>query len=337
MNSNVMLQVMRFLLLALILPAIFSFFVYYGFASNYTMRKVYSESGFRGQYENGIFRYRILGRAAVMATYDLINRYHLPAMGPKALRLLDPEASEALYTAYFIVNTVFMCLTCTVFFFVADRCCGRNEQWMVDLSLLLMMSLMALTQYVVVPYDLMSYCFLSVSILTILRERQNVATLALLISALVLCTMTRETALLIPAFYLAVNRRYITQRLSGWRLNWEQKVFALLILCLLLAAVCLRAYYGTNHAVYQQITIARWFQFPPDVIGAVFFVSLLAVMLSSEPARSESLVFLLAAAPYILAIFVVASPWETRLFCPIFLCLTILKLRSVAKPIAVAH
>jgi hypothetical protein len=321
MNSNVMLQAMRFLILALVLPSILSFFVYYGFASNYTMRNVYSEAGFHEQYDNGIYRYRVLGRAAVLGAYEAITKYHLPSMGPKALHLVDPEASDALYTACFAVNTVFMCLTSAALFFITDRLCSRREQWIGDLSLLLMLCLMALTQYVVVPYDLMSYFFLAISIFATMKNPQSAAWIALLCAAVVLCTLTRETSLLILAFYFAVHRRQLIERHSGWRLSGIQIAFALMVASFLITSALLRAYYGTEHAFYQQFAISKLFQFPPNIIGTIFFLALLAVMLLSQPVRRDAYAFLLASSPYIAAVFLFASPWETRLFCPVFLCL----------------
>jgi hypothetical protein len=255
-------------------------------------------------------------------------------MGPKALHLVDPAASDALYTACFLVNTVFMCLTCAVLYFVAERICGRQGQWIKDLSLLLMMFLMAITQYVVVPYDLISYFFLAVSMLAMVRDPISAGWTALLCSAVVLGALTRETVVLILAFYVAVYAQRLIERPKGWRLNRVQMTLALALACFAVTSAILRAYYGTDNA-YQQFAIPSFFRFAPNIVGTLFLVALVALMLLSEPGRSNSTIFLLAASPYTIAIFLFASPWETRLFCPIFLCLIVLKLRAVGPPVSV--
>src|SRR5260221_12240856 len=89
---------LRFTLLGGVIPFCFSFIVYFGFVSNYTVH-LFSESKFRSAYEGNIYKYRVLGRVAVLTTYDLLDRYHLAAKPPKALNFYDSENSPTMYTA----------------------------------------------------------------------------------------------------------------------------------------------------------------------------------------------------------------------------------------------
>ena len=319
--------VMRFLLLGWIIPFSFGVFVYYGFSSNYTI-SYFSESNFRKSYENGLYKYRVLGRAAVLGTYDLIEIYHLPSMGPKALKFHDPNASPALYTAYFLVNTFFFCLACSALFLAIHRLCPQPFTWINDVALLLMALLMAITQYVVVPYDMLSYFCLAAAIWIMLQFRLGALRLLLLCAALIAGTLTRETTLLIVAFYVGIYHQEIFQKPRAGKLRSEQKDLIALFACFAATYGLLRVYYGTEHGAYQQITIGGFLTFAPDVLGLIFSVAMIVVLTMGHAGRREALWFMLAASPYLLAIIIVASPWETRLVCPIFIGLIVIKLRN---------
>lgn len=63
-------RILRWLVLAIALPALVGFVAYYGFCTNYTGR-VFHEAGFRRLYESGVYKYRVLGRSRESAALVL--------------------------------------------------------------------------------------------------------------------------------------------------------------------------------------------------------------------------------------------------------------------------
>src|SRR6266540_2096359 len=152
---------LRILLLGCVIPIIASSIVYQGFTTNYTTQ-VFSEQSFKNQYENGIYKYRVLGRVLLLKTYKLINSYELPTLTPfNSLKLLDRAGDIEFFSAYFYINTVFLCLTCMVLFFILGGHTKDTDFMNVDLPILFICFLIAITQYVIVPYDNISYFFLA--------------------------------------------------------------------------------------------------------------------------------------------------------------------------------
>src|SRR3954466_5677033 len=99
----------KLFLFSVVLPTFLNIFVYFGFVTAYTTT-TFTKEGFLGQYRNGIYRYRVLGRVLLLSVNRVLERhpvYHLP---PDLLDWLG-GTTESLYLSYFVLNTVFFCLT----------------------------------------------------------------------------------------------------------------------------------------------------------------------------------------------------------------------------------
>jgi hypothetical protein len=315
----------RLLLLGIIIPVIMSTMVYQGFSTNFT-GKVFSKAGFEHQYENKIYKYRVLGRIALLKTYDLIKRYDIPTIAPKSLNLLDPDGDPQFYSAYYYMNTIFLCLTSLVLFFIL----GGNHSMdfiTIDLPLLLTCFLIAITQYVVVPYDVLSYFLLTAAVFLINQRGQILGSRLTLCLVVILATLTRETATLILAYYFAVNYKAILSRQATFKLNWKQKELLILVFCFLCFYLGTRLFFGFDEALYN--TARRFNSF--SIMGILFFLSMSFLVLVTKFTSKEIFVLLMVSLPYTLPIFFVANPWEIRLWTPVIMLLIIMKVQAAQQ------
>ncbi len=311
----------RFLCLAWVVPFVLSVVVYYGFTTNYTTG-VFSATGFEHRYGNDVYRYRVLGSWLQLTTHRAIERHGLLSLAPRSLKLLDPSGSPAFYTAYFLNNTFFLCLTCSVLFLVLRNSAVARLPGLADALLLLSCLLMTITQYVVVPYDTLSYFFLACGFYLI-TARPGVVQTAVLGLVVVLGTLTRETAALIPAFFLACHRRRLLARPFVW--SAPHTVLALLAGCFAATYAALRLALGTQDAVFQSFRLTQNLGNPFSLAGLTLLGALILTSLLDRRARGEITVFLAASVPYLLSALAVAQPWEIRLWVPILLSILVLK------------
>ena len=329
MRAHAVRDVTRFACMAWAVPLVLSLVVYYGFSSNYTTG-VYSEAGFQHRYGNDVYRYRVLGSWLQLETYHWIERHDLPSLAPRSLALLDPGGSPAFYTTYFLNNTLFLCLTCSVLFFVFRSSALARLPGLADALLLLSCLLMTVTQYVVVPYDTLSYFFLACGFYGVtvrpVGARPGIVNATMLGLVVVLATLTRETAALIPAFFVAYHRRRILTRPFAW--NDLHAVLALLLVCFAATYGALRLALGTDDAVFQSFRLAQNLGNPFSFAGLTLFGALILTSLLDRRARGEVAVFLIASLPYLLSVVIVAQPWEIRLWVPIILSIIVLKARA---------
>jgi hypothetical protein len=217
MNPGLVVRIsflIRLLSLGFVLPLAMSTMVYVGFVTNYT-QGVFSESGFAKQYGSGVYKYRVLGVRLLTEANNLFESMRVQGYAPKALKIMDQEASATFYTTYYAVNTVLLCAACTVLFFVYGNS-GGGAEFAKDLTLMFQCAFMALTEFVVTPYDILSYLFLALAALLILRRRSFSAVNVMLLACVVgLAAATRESAVLILSFYFAVHWGKILERPRG--------------------------------------------------------------------------------------------------------------------------
>jgi len=315
----------RVLLLGFVIPLILSTIVYQFFSTNLTSGELFSKQGFEGQYENGVYKYRVLGRILLLKTYDLITLYQIPASAPKSI--LDGHGDPQFYAAYFFMNTIFLCLTSVVLFFIFDGH-HRKDFTTVELPLLFLCILMAITQFVVVPYDTLSYFFVALAAQLIIHDNRTSRRTIALGAIVILATLTRESSSLILAFYFAINYRDLLARPANFRLNQKQRALLTIAFCFLCTYVGLRFIFGYEHAVYQRFRLLANMTSQLSVSGAIFFASLAFLLLSTKPSSKEISVFFIAALPYILPIFLAANTGEIRLWTPVIILAVILKVRA---------
>lgn len=326
MKTNTILFV-RLFLLGFAIPIIMGTIVYVGFTTNYTA-EVFSRQGFERYYGHGIYKYRILSPVMLLKTYDLIKRYNLPTITPRSLALMDHHGDPQFYSAYFYLNTFFHCLTCIVLLFLLGADQRQKDFTKVDLPLLSISALIALTQYVIVPYDTLSYFLLCFAAGLIIYDSKAVWRLPLLCITIILATLIRETSVFILIFYLSVYHGSVLTIPQGLKLNERQVELLITSFCFLGTYVGLRVAFGYEHAIYQTYLLSRNLNLSYSLLGMIFFASIALLVITTRSVTKEIFVFAVATLPYAIFILLFADPWEIRLWIPIALPLIILKVRA---------
>jgi hypothetical protein len=315
-NESMTKKTLHILMLTVAFPFLVSSIVYFGFGTNYTGR-VFHESGFRSQYESGIYKYRVLGRQSLLETYRFINSKstgarhlrrafaHLPA----GVSVLDKDADPAFYAAYFVHNTFFLVVSCVILYFIVAGTVARAT---VSSTVMTGALLMGVTQYVVCPYDTMSYSFLLLSYLLIIRPFRF--SLLMLIFVLIASTATRESAALTLSFFFA--HHYADLALLKRR---ELRQLSLLTGVFVVTYGLLRVFIGFDEAIFADMRLIANLSSFYSLLGimAMPIVSYLIVTLSSN--KRKCMLFLLASSPYWLSTMIIARSWEIRLWVPVWL------------------
>ena len=194
----------------------------------------------------------------------------------------------------------------------------------IDLPILCLALLMSFAQFVITPYDTLSYFFLAAAILPAMKITPSLMDDIFLGIIVILATLTRETATLILSFYFAIHHKSI---LGKSFLNPE-KIRLLVMTILFLATYwALRWYLGLDDATHKNFRLLLNFSNDPlPIIGALFFPAVISLFFTDGNARKTMAIFLAASTPYWLAMLCVAYPWEIRLWVPIILLMVFLKL-----------
>lgn len=313
-------RTIRWTLLGLLLPISLNTIVYFGFISNYT-RGVFSVEGFESQYYHGIYRYRVLGRELIRLTHDILDwllrwsgmlEHGVVQKIESSARLLDSQATAAFYLSYFTVNTFFLCLYCLAHLWLVESNVLAIHRGNSNYLFLCNLLLVALSQYVVTPYDIPVYFFLILGISLILRH--NARSMLLAGGIIAIGGLFRESITVLLAFTWALYTvRY------GWRLHKAYLIPVALTLVYIAAYALLRLVHGSAVVVDQVL-------FPDniDAQGAVgiLFALVLFAFFALQYRRTEwrfILLFLFFALPYITAITIGGLPFEIRLFLPLLL------------------
>jgi hypothetical protein len=173
--------------------------------------------------------------------------------------------------------------------------------------------LMGLTQYVVCPYDTMSYALLVLSFLLITRPFRF--SFPLLVAAVVAGAMTKESTVLALSFFCAFHHANL--------LKFRRK--ELVQLLILVGAfvntyALLRLLYGLNNrGQWQTVTLWLNLRDPFAWLGVASLPVLSYLLCVGTRHVKRCLLFLAACSPYIISMPVIAQVWETRLWVPVWL------------------
>ena len=264
----------------------------------------------------------------LLKTYELIKRYDLPTFAPRSLNLLDYAGDPQFYSAYFYMNTFFLCLTSMLLLIILGAHRKNTDFMMVDLPVLFMCFLIGISQYVVVPYDTLSYFFLSTAVILIINDNGTLWNLLGLCTVIILATLTRETAAFILSFYFAINSKTILTPPTTLKINRKQAVLIVITACFLFTYIGLRWVFGYDHAIYEAFVLSKNLDRPDSMLGILFFISIALIIFITKAVQKEISVFFIVTFPYVLFIWLFADAWEIRLWTPLILLLIIMKVRA---------
>ena len=226
------------------------------------------------------------------------------------------------------MNTFFLCLTSIVLLILFDSDKENRGFVWVDLPILFLCSLMTLTQYAVVPYDMLSYFLYCLAILVIIHKPKAWWGLPVLCTIVILATLVRETSVFILAFYFAVSYKAILMQPIGFKINPAQAELLIITFCFLCTYFGLRLVLGYEQGLYQTLLLSRNMNLTYSLLGMLFFASIALLVMTTPVVRKEIAFFCVLTFPYAVFVFLFADPWEIRLWVPITITWTIMKMRA---------
>jgi hypothetical protein len=320
----------RFLVLGAAFPVVLSAISYLGYFTNYT-RGLFSRDSFIEQYSSGVYKYRLLGKEVLLQIHDLILALNLPTYAPKAMIQMDRHAEAAFYSAYFYLNTAALCIMCALLFLLFEQRKAAESLWR-DLSLMFITAIIALSEYVITPYDVMSYMFLALAAyVMICRPLDGIWRKLALAVVVTAATATRETAVLILCLHFSIYHGRVLSNPLRSGLNKSQLELGLLVICFALTYIGLRFAFGFNHGVSNTPSFEPGAG-PLPVLGLLFLVSTVGIVALSSSSHREIMAFLLSATPYIVLMLLVAVAWEVRLWVPVVMLMLTIRLAAVNQP-----
>jgi hypothetical protein len=288
------------ILLVALLCYVTSNIVYFGFISNYS-DQMHSRGAFLDLFDIGIYHYRILGKVLLLKFDDLI----------------DPSG-KYFYQSTFYFNTFFLILTGIVLVLLVNLDKAFVLQGSEKYFLLLLIPVVInLTQFEVVPYDVLSYFFLILIAFIFLKyyEKDFILTISSVSLLLILSTLNRESSALSVSFLLAIL-------LFRYGLNKKT-----IVSMSLFAFVFLATYISLRLLIRRTPPeplnpLVRNFTALPNILGILFWVVLGAFVHFLSNARENRyliLFFYLISLPYVFVVFRDGVLWEMRLYIPLFL------------------
>ncbi len=315
-------KTIRYFSLGFMLPATFMIIMYAGVGSTYTWGGYFTEKHFHDLYDNGIYKYRLLGKQSLLEFYALTKAEKLPGFVPKTVIGAYKGADKNLYAAYFYNNTIFFIIASCILISVFNRA-NSDSFFSCELPVLSILGLIALTQYIVVPYDTLTYACLFAAIYLTIDEKHNKFNVLALCLIMMIATLTRESSAIIISFYTAWHWTKISQ-MPVSSINKHQWGLIAIICTFIATYFGLRLELGFSQGLFHEITINRNINIS-FYLALLFFVSILSLFFLSEENSDICKRFLFFSLPYAVMITIVAIPQELRLWMPIILPLIIIK------------
>ena len=290
-------------------------FVYFSFGNTYSS-KILNYTDFSKQFHSGIYQYRILSGYFLVWIYDFLSSLNIDYSIFK-FKFLNADSEPKMYLSFYILNTLFLVLSPGIMVFITEtkNFFATNSEKLLLVSIAIF--IIAISQFVIVPYDVSSYFFLLVFFYFLLKNLEKSSSLNLIILGfiLIISTLNRESSAL--SISLAATLLYAKFGLK------KEMIKPILILAIAFIAV----YFGMRFMNESFSTndgnlLLQNFTEPKNIFGLLFWMVLFIfslIMAKNHQAKRNILIFHLFAIPYILMCFYTGIIYEIRLYVPLFL------------------
>lgn len=290
-------------------------FVYFGFGNIYSS-KILNYAEFQNQFANGIYQYRILSGYFLVWVYEFLGSLNLNYDIFK-LKFLNPASEPQMYLSFYVLNTFFSVLCAAMMVLISEQKKFLATESEKILITTIGIFTIALTQFVIVPYDNSSYFFFLLFFYFLINylNRSSTYLLMILVMIMALSTLNRESSAL--SISLAATLLF-----SKFGIK-KQTLLPVAILTFTFIAVYLGMRFANeSFSTNDGNLLAENFTQPKNFLGMlfwlVFFVFTLMISIGNEQ-RKMILIFHLLAIPYIIMSFYTGILYEARLYVPLFL------------------
>ena len=303
------------IIFALLLAFTVNSFVYFGFANIYSS-KILNFQSFQEQFHSGIYQYRILSGYFLIWIYDLLSAFNIDYEIFK-FKFVNPDSEPQMYLSFYILNTFFMMLSGAMMVLITE-----SKNFVATYSEKLLITAvaifsLALSQFVIVPYDVSSYFFLLIFFYFLIQylQQQSSSKLVILSFIIIISTLNRESSAL--SLSLAATLLY-----SKFRLKKET-----ILPIAVLATVFLGVYFGLrliseNFSTNDGNLLIQNFTEPKNILGIIFwlvFFVFTMMLAKDQKAVKHILLFHLFSFPYLILCFYTGILYEIRLYIPLLL------------------
>lgn len=309
--KNILLKIFFAILLAFTVNS----FVYFGFANVYSS-KILNFQEFQNQFSSGIYQYRKLSGWLLMWIYDFLGGLNLDYSVFK-LKFLNPESEPRMFLSFYLLNTFFAVLSGIVMVLITESknfIATNSEKILITAAGIFTI---ALTQFVIVPYDVSSYFFLLLFFYFFLKYlgESNHANLIILAVIIIISTLNRESSAL--SVSLAATLLF-----SKFGIKKESLLPVAVLGGIFVVVYLGMRFFNQNFSTNDGSLLLENFTQPKNYLGLLFWaVFLLFSLLISKDktAVRNILLFHALSLPYILMSFYSGILYEVRLYVPLFL------------------
>ena len=303
------------ILLIVLLAITVNSFVYFSFANTYST-SILNYQNFISQFHSGIYQYRILSGYFLIGIYDALGNLDIDYSIFK-LKFLDENSEPRMYLALYLLNSFFTILSAMMLYFIGNlkEVNLKNSEKILYPTLAIFV--IALSQFVLVPYDCSSYFFILLFAFVILKYigNQNKNYLVILSLELLVSTINRESSAISIA--LAASLLYLRYGFS------KKMIIPTFVLIAVFSSVYLgvrlfRGSFSTNDGML----LFQNFTEPKNLLGITFSCILFSLCLSiteNHLQRKAIYLFHFLAMPYLFMCFYTGIMYEIRLYIPLFL------------------
>lgn len=321
------LNLLSKIIFAVLLAFTVNSFVYFGFANIYSS-KILNIQSFQEQFHSGIYQYRILSGYFLIWIYDILSTLHIDYEIFK-FKFVKPDSEPQMYLSFYILNTFFMMLSGAMIVLITE-----SKNFVATYSEKLLITAvaifsLALSQFVIVPYDVSSYFFLLLFFYFLIQylQQQSNSKLVILSFIIIISTLNRESAAL--SLSLAATLLF-----SKFGLQ-KKTILPILVLGMIFIGV----YFGLrliseNFSTNDGNLLIQNFTEPKNILGIIFWLVffVFTIMLAKDQRAAKNILFFhLLAFPYLILCFYTGILYEIRLYIPLFLTSILLTKSELSK------
>ena len=302
-------------------------FIYFSFGNIYSS-KILNYADFSKQFHSGIYQYRILSGYLIFWIYETLSTLNIDYSIFK-FRFLESRSEPQMYLSFYILNTIFLVLSAALLLFITEtkNFIATNAEKILLVSVAVFA--MAITQFVIVPYDVSSYFLIVLFFYFLLKylEKNSDFNLIILVVILMISTLNRETSAL--SISLAATLLY-----SRYGLRKEMikpvLIFALTFIAVYLGMRFLHESFTTNdgNLLFQN------FSEPKNILGFLFwmvFFLFTIIIAKDQHAKRNIILFHVFSIPYVLMCIYTGIMYEIRLYIPIFITSLLISRTDISK------
>ena len=290
-------------------------FIYFSFGNIYSS-SVLNYTDFQNQFHSGIYQYRILSGYFLNFAHDFLSTLSIDYQLFK-LKFTNDNAEPQMYLSFYLLNTGFLVLSGFVMTLITEtKSFIATESEKISLIIIALFTI-AISQFVIVPYDVSSYFFLLVFFFFLIKYLEKSTPLYLLILGvlMVISTLNRESSALSLSLMATVLYKKFGLK--------KETIVPIAVLGFIFISVYLgMRVMSENFSTNDGNLFTENFSQPKNFLGMLFwliFFLFTLILAKDKKAVRMILIFHFLSLPYILMCIYTGILYEIRLYVPLFL------------------